>query len=144
MKQTTTRALALASLLAVPSLLSAGVPDTESAAPAPAPAKGDKSGFDELWGFATLYKNDANPIIQEFKLRGRYQGQYAWVDSDQGDFDDWENRRSRFGFDAKLVEKKIESRLDAQSNDQWDPFYDRLVDAYVKWKPSENFSLTVG
>src|ERR1044071_8152579 len=104
MKQTTTRALALASLL-VPSLTFAGTPDKDPATPAPAPAKDDKSGFDELWGFDTLYKNDSNPIIQEFKLRGRYQGQYAWVDSDQGNFDDWENRRSRLGFDAKLFEK---------------------------------------
>ena len=147
MKQKTTRAIALVSLLTVPPLLRAG----EFTAEKPAAARGsgekkedDKSAFDELWGLATLYKNDANPLIQEFKLRGRYHGQYHWLDSDQGDDDDWENRRSRFGFDAKLFDKKIEIRLDAQSNDAFDPFYDRLVDAYIKWKPSETFSLTLG
>jgi len=143
MKHQTTRAIALASLLTVP-LLHAGEITNEHPTAAAAAKEGDKSAFDELWGLATLYKNDANPFIQEFKLRGRYQGQYYWLDSDQGDHDDWENRRSRFGFDAKLFEKKIEVRLDAQSNDAFDPFYDRLVDAYVKWKPSENFSLTLG
>ena len=147
MKQNTTRAIALVSLLTVPALLRAG----EFTAEKPAAARGsgekkedDKSAFDELWGLATLYKNDANPYIQEFKLRGRYHGQYHWLDSDQGDEHDWENRRSRFGFDAKLFEKRIEIRLDAQSNDAFDPFYDRLVDAYIKWKPSEKVSLTLG
>ena len=32
--------------------------------------------FDELWSHASLYKDEHNPILQEFKLRGRYQGQY--------------------------------------------------------------------
>ena len=104
----------------------------------------ESSAFDDLWSLATLYKNDANPILQEFKLRGRYQGQYHWLDSGQGDADGWENRRSRFGFDAKLFRKRIEIRLDAQSNDGFDPLYDRLVDAYLKWKPADAFSLTLG
>ena len=104
----------------------------------------ESSAFDDLWSLATLYKNDANPILQEFKLRGRYQGQYHWLDSGQGDADGWENRRSRFGFDSKLFRKRIEIRLDAQSNDGFDPLYDRLVDAYLKWKPADAFSLTLG
>lgn len=110
----------------------------------PAPAAEESSDLDKLWSLATLYKNDRNPWLQEFKLRGRYHGQYHWLESDQGDEDDWENRRSRFGFDAKLFGKKIELRLDAQSNDEFDPIYDRLVDAFVKWKPWEEFSLTLG
>ncbi len=112
--------------------------------PATLAAPKEKSAFDELWSLATLYKNDANPFIEEFKFRGRYQGQYHWLNSNQGDADGWENRRSRFGFDAKLFDQQIEIRLDAQSTDEFDPFYDRLVDAYVKWKPSNEFSLTLG
>ena len=102
------------------------------------------SAFDRIWGLATLYKDDSNPFIQEFKLRGRYHGQYHWLESDQGDEDDWENRRSRFGFDAKLFDKQIELRLDFQSNDEFDPLYDGLVDAFIKWKPADTFSLTLG
>ena len=144
MKNQILRALAPALfLIAAPSLY-AGGPGGKTTTPATGEPKAPPSAFDELWGFATLYKNDANPVIQELKLRGRYQGQYARVDADQGDFDDWENRRSRIGFDAKLFNRKIEIRLDAQSNDRFDPFYDRLVDAYIKWKPSDQFSLTVG
>jgi hypothetical protein len=105
--------------------------------------KKEESIYDKIWGLATIYKNKDNPVIQEFKLRGRYQGQYHWVDSDQGNSDDWEDRRSRFGFDAKLF-NQFEVRLDAQSSDEFDPFYNGLVDAYVKWKPSDSFALTVG
>lgn len=103
----------------------------------------EESIYDKIWGLATIYKNKENPIIQEFKLRGRYQGQYHWGDSDQGDEDSWEDRRSRFGFDAKLF-NQFDVRLDAQSSDGFDPFYNGLVDAYIKWRPSEQFNLTVG
>ncbi|GAA5126837.1 hypothetical protein JIN84_09455 [Luteolibacter yonseiensis] len=100
--------------------------------------------MDELWSHATLYKDDRNPILQEFKLRGRYQGQYWDVDADQGSQSNWEDRRSRFGFDAKLFEKKVEVRADFQSNDGFEDIYDGLVDAYVRWKPTSSLSLTLG
>ena len=100
--------------------------------------------FDEWWSYATLYKNDANPILEEFKLRGRYQGQYWDTDADQGSQSNWEDRRSRFGFDAKLFEKKIEIRADFQSNDGFNDFYDGLVDAYIRWKPTSSLSFTLG
>lgn len=112
-----------------------------SAAVAPAV---EPKGFDRLWGLTTLYKNNSNPFIQELKLRGRYQGQYHWLNSEQGDHDDWEDRRSRLGFDAKFFDKKIEVRLDAQSTDGFETFYGGLVDAYLKWKPNSAFSLTLG
>ena len=124
--------------------LTASIHAGERPAPASAPTAKEPSAFDQLWSLATLYKNDANPVIEEFKLRGRYQGQYHWLDSDEGNDSDSENRRSRFGFDAKLFNKQIELRLDAQSTAKFDPFYDRLVDAYLKWKPSPDFTLTLG
>lgn len=104
----------------------------------------EPSTFEKLWSHATLYKDDTNPILQEFKLRGRYQGQYWDVDADQGSQSNWEDRRSRFGFDAKLLEKKIEARVDFQSNDHFDDFYDGLVDAYIRWKPQKWISITAG
>jgi phosphate-selective porin OprO/OprP len=100
--------------------------------------------FSKLWDLATLYKDDTNPILQEFKLRGRYQGQYHIVDGEQDTEDNWEDRRFRFGFDAKLFEKKVEVRADFQSNDGFRDLYDGLVDAYVKWKPSDSFAVTIG
>ena len=100
--------------------------------------------FDKIWGYAGLYKDDLNPILQEFKLRGRYQGQYWDVDADQGSQSDWDDRRSRFGFDAKLFDKKIEVRADFQSNDGFRDIYDGLVDAYIRWKPTSSLSITAG
>ena len=100
--------------------------------------------FDKIWDHASFYKNDLNPILQEFKIRGRYQGQYWNVDTDQSSQSNWEDRRSRFGFDAKLFQKKIEIRADFQSKDQFADFYDGLVDAYIRWKPRSSFSITAG
>lgn len=100
--------------------------------------------FEKIWSYTTLYKDDLNPLLQEFKLRGRYQGQYWDVDADQGGQSHWEDRRSRLGFDAKLFEKEVEVRADFQSNDQFKDLYDGLVDAYVRWKPTTGISLTAG
>ncbi len=104
----------------------------------------EPSAFDKLWSYATLYKEDTNPILQEFKLRGRYQGQYWDVDADQGSQSHWEDRRSRFGFDAKLFDKKLEARVDFQSNDGFEDIYDGLVDAYLRWKPISWLNITAG
>lgn len=122
------RPAALALLASFPSLASGGEP----------------SAFEHLWSHATLYKDDQNPYLQEFKLRGRYQGQYWDVDADQGSQSNWEDRRSRFGFDARLFEKQMEVRLDFQSSDGFDVFYDGLVDAYIRWKPNDWLSITAG
>lgn len=110
----------------------------------PATADDATTAFDKLWSFATLYKDDHNPILEEFKLRGRYQGQYWHADGENSTQDDWEDRRSRFGFDAKLFEKHLEVRLDFQSNDGFHDLYDGLVDAYLRWKPTDHLSITAG
>ncbi|NQX02525.1 hypothetical protein HQ447_17855 [bacterium] len=129
------RAAALALLAGLPVTARAQDKSTEFIEP---------STFDKLWSYATLYKDDTDPILQEFKLRGRYQGHYWDVDADQGSQSNWEDRRSRFGFDAKLFDKKIEARVDFQSNDGFDDFYDGLVDAYLRWKPKSWLSITAG
>lgn len=134
----------LAAALLSAATLQAGTPDGKGIIDTGATKQVEPSIYDKIWGLATIYKNDSNPFIQEFKLRGRYQGQYHWVESQQGDEHSWEDRRSRFGFDAKFFDKKIELRVDAQSSDGFDPFYNGLVDAFIKWKPSEEFNLTVG
>ncbi len=122
-------------LIALPTLAGAADETTEFLEP---------TGWDKLWGYATLYKDDLNPVVQEFKLRGRYQGQYWDVDADQGSQSDWEDRRARLGFDAKLFDKQLEVRADFQSNDGFADLYDGLVDAYLRWKPSSTLSIVAG
>jgi phosphate-selective porin OprO and OprP len=100
--------------------------------------------LDSLWSRATLHKDDANPILQEFKLRGRYHGQYHHADADSGTDSGWEDRRSRLGLDAKLFNKKIELRADFQSNDGFRDIYDGLVDAYARWRPTKTLAITAG
>lgn len=134
-KHSKLRTITLALLAASPVMTHAQDNSTEFVEP---------TTFDKLWGYTTLYKDDLNPILQEFKLRGRYQGQYYDVDADQGSSSNWEDRRSRFGFDAKLLNKEVEVRADFQSNDGFNDFYDGLVDAYIRWKPKSWLSITAG
>ena len=44
------------------------------------------TAWDQAWSAFTLYKDDNNPILQEFALQGRLQAQYADGDSN-GHFD---------------------------------------------------------
>lgn len=104
----------------------------------------DEASWKDAWDLATLYKNDANPFIQLFKLRGRYHGTQYWLDSDQGEESDWENRRARLGIQAKFFDKKLELLLEAQTNDAFDPLYDRVVDAYLKYRFTEGLTLSAG
>lgn len=102
------------------------------------------SGFDKVWGAAVLYENEENPTIQTFSLVGRYHGQ-AWnVNADQGDAQDWENRREIFGFKSKWFQHFT---LEAQMylNTSSGPLYDGLYVAYVEWSsPKTDLSVSVG
>ncbi len=143
-KNILSKKIILAAALLATANLQAGTPSGQEIVDTGATKQVEPSIYDKIWGLATIYKNDSNPFIQEFKLRGRYQGQYHWVESDQGNEHSWEDRRSRFGFDAKFFDKKIELSVDAQSSDEFNPFYNGLVDAYIKWKPSDAINMTVG
>lgn len=99
------------------------------------------SGFDKVWDAAVLYKNKDNPTIQSFSLVGRYHGQ-AWnVNADQGNAQDWENRREIFGFKSQWFENFT---LEAQMylNTSSGPLYDGLYVAYLEWS-SPDTGLTV-
>ena len=141
-KQTPTNNLSIITTLVPLALVSLGTGSL--AAQESATEYLDPTPFDKAWALATLYKDDLNPWLEEFKLRGRYHGQYHDADADGGDSSGWEDRRSRLGFDAKLFDKKLEARLDFQSNDGFEQLYDGLVDAYLKWKPNDRLALTVG
>ncbi|MFT5110660.1 MAG: phosphate-selective porin OprO/OprP [Pseudoalteromonas tetraodonis] len=98
---------------------------------------------DTIWSLPTLYKNDDNAFLQEFKLIGRYHGQYAWTDSDQGDRSDWENRRWRVGSEVKLFNfLKLFGQIDI--NEDIDPFYKGIDEAWAEIKLGKNNKLVVG
>ncbi len=92
-------------------------------------AKPEGSAFDKLWGLATLYKSDGNPIVQELKFTGRLQADFYNVDADQGDDSDFVNRRAGFGFKAKLFgDFTAHAEMDANI-ERGNSFYNKLTDA---------------
>lgn len=114
-----------------------------------------ESIYDKIWGLAKLYKNDNNPVLQEFSLQGRLHLQYATGDSDQGDYGtedrpdevlwgDIEVRRWRLGFKSKWFKQfKLDGQIDVSPN--WDPeFYGKIYDLNLTWAPSDAFNIGVG
>ena len=104
----------------------------------------EESGFDKIWSLATLYKSTENPVIQKLAFTGRYHGQYGWLDSDQGDYDDWENRRFRLGLNAQLFQDfELKAEMFGDLNSGGD-FYEGFTEVFVAWKPDDAFNLTLG
>ena len=98
----------------------------------------------EAWdNLGLLYKNKENPILQEFWLLGRYHGQYHDTDGSNGQDAGWENRRARFGFQAKFFEK-LTIHAQAISGSDFDPEYNGFSELWAKWSFSDAFNLTIG
>jgi len=121
-----------------------------------------ESAYDKIWSAATLYKDEDNPVIQEFSLQGRLQLQYFNLDSNVGDLDteDYKNasaandervwgdhfevRRARFGFKSKLFrtfkfEGQINVDTDADAN-----LYKDIYDLYLTYAPSDAMNISIG
>ena len=130
-----------AAIVAAPFALHAGAEASAFTDEAHAPPPAD---FKRIWDMFTLYENAENPILQEFAITGRYQGQYYSVDSNQGSDDDWENRRFRLGVKAMLFQDfEVAAEMFGDLNSGGD-FYEGLTAAYIAWKPDEAFVLTLG
>ena len=122
-----------------------------SADPAPVPAqasdgrKPEPSTYDKIWANLTqLYKNDSNPVVQQVLFSGRYQHEFAAIDADQGDLDEWNVRRMRLGPRITLF-RTFTLHAEVEVNPQErDPFYMRFTDAYVQWNKSSRLVMTFG
>ncbi|MES2657331.1 MAG: porin [Verrucomicrobiota bacterium] len=121
-----------------------------------------ESAYDKMWSAFTLYKDDNNPILQEFSLQGRLQVQYA--DGDAGghyDIEDFKNgsdknaqtvwddhfeaRRARFGFKSKWYQNwKFEGQIDVDTTDGMDELYLDIYDLYLTYAQSDALNVTVG
>jgi phosphate-selective porin OprO and OprP len=115
--------------------------------------------YDRLWSAFTLYKDDANPILQEFALQGRYQVQYAAGESSTEDFEqsgkgeflgsEIESRRARLGFKSKWFQNwKFEGQIDVDADLEDaagdSTFYKDIYDLYVTYAPSDALNVSVG
>jgi len=120
------------------------------------------TAMDKAWSAFTLYKDENNPILQEFSLQGRLQVQYADGDSnghfDIEDFKDgsdknaetvwgdkFEARRARIGFKSKWFQTwKFEGQIDADTDSGFSDIYTDIYDLYVTYAPSDALNVTVG
>ena len=125
-----------------------------------------ESTYDKIWSGFTLYKDENNPILQEFSLQGRLQVQYADGHSDNGHFDieDYKNsgkdeavwgdhieaRRAYFGFKSKWFQNwKFEGQIDVDTDgldgEGGHTLYKDIYDLYITYAPSQDaLNISVG
>jgi phosphate-selective porin OprO/OprP len=124
-----------------------------------------ETAFDRAWSAFTLYKNEDNPILQEFALQGRLQVQSIYGESDGDSFNtsdykdagndesvwgnDIEARRARLGFKSKWFqswkfEGQINVDVDGMDNTGDDTFYKDIYDLFVTYAPSDALNISAG
>jgi phosphate-selective porin OprO and OprP len=99
--------------------------------------------WERVWDVFKLYENEENSVVQKVALIGRYQGQYWVVDASQGNANDWENRRMYVGAEAFFF-RQFRLHAQVKFNEDFDPVYGGLYQAYVAWEPNDAISLMVG
>jgi phosphate-selective porin OprO/OprP len=124
-----------------------------------------ENAFDRAWSAFTLYKNEDNPILQEFALQGRLQVQSIYGESDGDSFNtsdfkdagndefvwgnDIEARRTRLGFKSKWFQNwKFEGQIDVDNDGQdgsnETSYYKNIYDLYVTYAASDALNISAG
>ena len=115
-----------------------------TAAPA---AQKQPSTYDRAWRrFTEVYVDDSNSVVQRVLLSGRFHYDFAFIDADQGDVDEWNVRRLRIGPRITLFKRftlHSEVELDPHQRDQG-RVYTRFTDFYLQWTKNPQLSVTVG
>ena len=100
--------------------------------------------YDRIWKFAEWYKSDSNPVVQSVLFSGRFQYEFAAIDADEGDLDEWNVRRLRLGPRVVLFRRwTLHGEVELNPQEQ-DPFYVRFTDLYVQWSRSGRLAVTAG
>jgi phosphate-selective porin OprO/OprP len=116
-----------------------------SAQTQPAAAKPEPSVYDAIWSrFTQWYRDESNPVVQQVLFTGRFHFDYASIDADRGELEEWNVRRVRFGprvtfFHDFLFHTEVE--VNPQEHD---PFYMRITDAYLQWTKSSRVVMMFG
>jgi phosphate-selective porin OprO/OprP len=107
--------------------------------------KKEPSIYDKIWnGFTNWYDDKENPVVQRVLFTGRYHHDWAMVDADQGDHNENNARRMRFGPRITFLRNFLLHAEVEVNPQEHDPFYMRLTDAYVQWSKSPALFVTVG
>ncbi|MCH2025239.1 MAG: OprO/OprP family phosphate-selective porin [Verrucomicrobiales bacterium] len=104
----------------------------------------NSSSLEDLWDIPQLYSDSDSSLINDLKLVGRYQWQYADLNSDQGDWSDSETRRFRLGTEAKVFGGDWKLKGEINVNDDFSPFYKSLEEAYIKYQGNDALNVTIG
>jgi len=97
----------------------------------------------KLENLGLLYKDETNPLMQEFWLLGRYHGQYHDADGSTGEDAAWEDRRARFGFQTRLFER-LTLHAQSISGADFEPNYNGFTELWARWQFTEALNLTIG
>ncbi|MEY5012936.1 MAG: hypothetical protein RLZ22_248 [Verrucomicrobiota bacterium] len=123
--------------------------------------------MDQAWSAFNLYKDDNNPILQEFSLQGRLQMQTIYGEAGGDSFNtsdykdagndesvwgnDIEARRARIGFKSKwfqnwkfngLINVDVDGKDGADSSDK--NYYKDLYELFVTYSPADTFNVSAG
>src|SRR5687768_14605746 len=112
---------------------------------APSAPKPEPSTYDKIWSrFTQWHKDDSNPVVQQVLFSGRFQHEFAAIDADQGDVDEWNVGRMRLGPRITLFRTfTLHAEVEVNPRER-DPFYMRFTDAYLQWNKSSQFVMTFG
>ena len=104
-----------------------------------------QSTYDKAWRqFTEWYVNDSSPVVQKVLFTGRFQHEFAAIDADEGQLDEWNVRRLRLGPSVTLF-RTFTFHGEVELNPQEaDPLYVRFTDLYLQWSRSARFALTLG
>lgn len=99
---------------------------------------------ESLENLGRLYQDKHNPVLQELWFLGRYHGQQHWSDANRGPYEEsWENRRLRFGAQAKFF-NQLTLHAQMLSGTDLEPFYGGFTELWAQWSCSDALNLTVG
>jgi phosphate-selective porin OprO/OprP len=90
-----------------------------------------------------IYRNPNNPVMQEAWILGRYHGQYHWTDATTGEEDGYEDRRFRFGGQARFF-GNLTVHAQAISGSDFEPAFNGFTELWLGWRFSDAVTLTVG
>ena len=107
--------------------------------PSSASVNSNSESLADLWDIPKLYSDSDSLLVNDLKLVGRYQWQYADLNSDQGDWSDSESRRFRLGTEAKVFGDDWKLKAEINVNDDFSPFYKSLEEAYIKYQGNDSF-----
>lgn len=103
-----------------------------------------ESIYDRIWRFREWYRNEDNGVLQRLRFRGRYQQDFATVDADQGDHEEWNVRRLRMGLQAYMFGSLLlHAEVDLNPQEA-NPVYVRFTDMYAEWSTQPELVFTVG